>query len=93
MKSGNLVCGMDACIEFANKKKIYCIIVAIDSSQRTKDKIKKIGQENHIPVYEYEIIENLSKSIGKRNKAIIGIKDKNLSLQIEKNINGGDSIG
>ena len=38
-------------------------------------------------------IEELSKSIGKSNKAVIGIKDLNLSNEIQKINNGGDVIG
>ena len=37
-------------------------------------------------------IETLSKAIGKTNKAIIGIEDKNLAKEIYK-INGGELIG
>ena len=38
-------------------------------------------------------IEILSKAIGKNNKAVIGIKDGNLSKEIYKIINGGEVIG
>ena len=38
-------------------------------------------------------ILKLSKSIGKVNKAIIGLKDVNLSNEIKKIYNGGDVIG
>ena len=40
-----------------------------------------------------QTIENLSKAIGKSNKAIIGIKDKNLAKEIQKKYDGGDVIG
>ena len=38
-------------------------------------------------------IEELSKSIGKSNKAIIGVKDINIAKEIEKINNGGEFIG
>ena len=38
-------------------------------------------------------IEELSKAIGKSNKAILGIKDINLSNEIQKINNGGEVIG
>lgn len=38
-------------------------------------------------------IEELSKAIGKPNKAIVGIKEVNLSKEILKINNGGDVIG
>ena len=38
-------------------------------------------------------IEEISKTIGQCNKAIIGIKDTNFSNEIMKIINGGEAIG
>ena len=38
-------------------------------------------------------IEELSKTIGKNNKAVIGIKDINFANSIQKKYNGGDIIG
>ena len=38
-------------------------------------------------------IETLSKAIGKKNKAILGIQDINLSKEIEKINNGGEALG
>ena len=37
--------------------------------------------------------ENLSHAIGKNNKTVIGIKDKNIAEAIERILNGGDDIG
>ena len=34
-----------------------------------------------------------SRAIGKHNKAVIGIKDKNLADAIKKEIHGGGEIG
>lgn len=74
------------------KGKVQLVIVAEDSSDRTKEKFKKIGQEQEIPVMVQGNIEMLSKAIGKSNKAIIGIEDSNLASEIHK-INGGELIG
>ena len=38
-------------------------------------------------------LEDLSKSIGKKNKAILGILDENLAKEIKKIIDGGEAIG
>ena len=75
------------------KGKIYIIIVAEDASSRTKDKFKKLSNDYKIPFVEIETIENLSKAIGKSNKAILGIEDINLSKEIQKINNGGEVIG
>ena len=75
------------------KKKIYLIIVAKDSSERTKNKFYKLSEEYNIPILITEKIDTLSKAIGKSNKAIIGIQDINLAKEIQKINNGGEVIG
>ena len=79
--------------EHAKKKKVKLILVATDSSERTKEKFKKISDENKIPIIIAGKIEILSKAIGKPNKAIIGIEDINLANEIQKINNGGEVIG
>ena len=64
-----------------------------DASDRTKEKFQKLAQIYDIPVIIYSKIEELSKSIGKSNKAVIGIENINLSNEIQKINNGGDIIG
>ena len=44
-------------------------------------------------MFEYLKIEDISKSIGKNNKAVIGIRDTNFSREIKKIIDGGEAIG
>lgn len=75
------------------KKKVKLIVVAEDSSERTKNKFRKLSEEYNIPIIEKETIETLSKAIGKDNKAIIGIEDINFSKEIIKINNGGEIIG
>lgn len=67
--------------------------MAEDSSERTKDKFKKLSEEYKVPIIILGQIEELSKSIGKSNKAILGIEDINLSNEIQKINNGGEIIG
>ena len=69
------------------------LIVAEDASQRTKDKFNKIAKEKNVPIIIKGDIELLSKTIGKSNKAIIGIEDINLSNEIQRINNGGEIIG
>ena len=75
------------------KKKIFLCIVAEDSSERTKEKFFKICNENKVPIIFLGEMEELSKAIGKSNKAIIGIEDINLANEIQNINNGGEFIG
>lgn len=93
MKAGKVSFGADSVEETIRKRKVKLVILSEESSGRTKEKFKEICKNNEIPVIIYGTIENLSKAIGKNNKAIIGIKDENLSKSILEKYNGGDVIG
>lgn len=85
--------GADSVEMDIKKKKVFLTIVAEDSSDRTKEKFKKICEEYGVPIIILGEIEELSKAIGKSNKAILGIEDINLSNEIQKINNGGEVIG
>ena len=85
--------GADSVELGAQKNKVYLIILAQDSSSRTKEKFQKISEKYNIPIIITQTIEDLSKAIGKNNKAILGIEDINLASEIQKINNGGEAIG
>ncbi len=85
--------GADSVEEDIKREKVKLVIVAEDSSERTKSKFKKICNMYHIPIIIDGSIDELSKAIGKANKAIIGIKDVNMVKGIQDKYNGGDIIG
>ena len=85
--------GADSVELEAQKNKVYLIILAQDSSTRTKEKFQKISEKYNIPIIITQAIEDLSKAIGKNNKAILGIGDINLASEIQKIYNGGEAIG
>ena len=74
------------------KKKSKLIVIAKDASDRTKEKFQKLTNENSIELIEICTIDEISKKIGKSNKAVISIYDTNIANQIKK-INGGVDIG
>lgn len=90
MKAGKLVFGFDSVVE--NTKKIHCVIIAKDASEKTKSKLKlklsftddEIERKNKIKIYELGNIDEISRRIGKTNKAIVGIRDKNFKEAISK---------
>ncbi len=92
-KAGDICFGTDACIDLITRKKIKLVIVAEDASQRTKKNLDDICKQNDTKIIFFGTIEELSNAIGKNNKAVIGIKNKNFALEIEKIINGGEIIG
>ena len=88
-KAGKISFGREQVAEGAARKKISFVILAKDSSNRTKKEIQELCLQYHIICLEYGTIENLSKAIGKENKAIIGITSKRFSKEIEDKIMEG----
>lgn len=92
-KAGKIAFGTDSCLDLIEKRKVKLIIVAEDSSERTISNFQNKCKENHIDFYLFGKKDDLSKAIGKVNKTVVGIKDKNLAGAIQKILNGGDVIG
>ena len=86
---GKVISGMDAVAESVQKHKAKLVIVAQDTSEKSKKNIKYVCTNNGISVIELSTIELLSRSIGKKNKAIICITDKNFSEGILEKCNRG----
>lgn len=93
MKAGKVAFGTESCLDMLYKRKIKLLIVAKDSSQRTINHFKQKGEEYQIPFYIFGTKDELSKAIGKNNKTVLGIKDKNLANAIKTILDGGDVIG
>jgi len=92
-RAGKSVFGTESSKEAIEKNKVKLIIVAEDAADRTKKNFKEICSKNNIPIRIKLTIEQISKSIGQSNKAIVGIKDINFSKEILKIIDGGEIIG
>lgn len=92
-KARKLVVGTDAVIEEINRNQIELVIVAKDTSPKSIQKIENVCKRKNIALEIFGTIFENSNSIGKINKAIIGIKDKNLANAIKKEICGGEVFG
>lgn len=92
-RAGKIAFGTESVTETVTKRKAKLVIVAIDSADRTKRNLVRVCEENNINIREYGNIEELSKCIGKQNKAVIAIKDINFSNEILRLIDGGEVIG
>lgn len=93
MKAGKITFGTDSTMDMISRRKIKLVIVAKDSAERTIRHFKEKCEDYNITFYIFGNKESLSRSIGKENKTVIGIKDKNLAEAIKKILDGGDVIG
>ncbi len=84
---------MDAVSDELNRNKLKMIILAKDASEKTGKNIKFLAEKKKVPIIEIGTILENSKAIGKENRAIIGIKDKNIAEGMKKIICGGEAFG
>ena len=92
-RAGKISFGMESSIDTIKKGKAKLILIAEDASDRTNRNVTMVANENNTPYRIYGNIEQLSKNIGKENKAIIVIKDINFAKEMLKIIDGGEVIG
>ncbi len=76
-------------VEGIEKHKVKLVIIAEDTSEKSKKNIRYVCTNNEISVIELSKVEDLSHIIGKRNRKIIGILDKNFSDGIKEKCNRG----
>lgn len=93
MKAGKLAFGTEAVIESLEKRKAKMVLMAKDCSERTQKKLQEITKQYQVPFFMIGTTEEISKAIGKSNKAVISIKDGNIAKEIKNIIDGGDTIG
>lgn len=92
-KAGKVISGTEVVLEEIRKHKVALVIVAEDAAERTIKNVRYECEKNNVNIEIFGNIFENSKYIGKQNRAVIGIKDKNLALAIEKIIHGGDESG
>lgn len=83
-KAGKLVSGFDAVVDGIKKNQVKLVILANDISDKTKKEIEFTCEKFKIPLKVFGTIEQNSHAIGKKNRAIIGIADLGLAMQIQK---------
>ena len=92
-KAGKVAFGTEAVEESIKKRKVKLVIIAEDTSDKAKENMEFKCKKNEIPIVYFGTIEMISHAIGKINKSVICIKDKNLGEEIYKIICGGEAIG
>lgn len=92
-RAGEVSFGTESCLQEINKKKAKLIIVAENSSNRTKKNFSELCEKENVKIRIFGTIEELSTCIGQVNKAVIVIKDENFAKEILKRIDGGEIIG
>lgn len=84
MKAGKLAYGSDMVEEKIKYKQVSLLIIAEDASENTKEKFRRIANQNKLNIHFFSTIEELSQKVGKNNKAVFGIMDKNFTEKLNK---------
>lgn len=92
-RAGKISFGTESSQETIEKKRAKLVIVATDSSNRTKKHFKELCEKLNVEFRMVGNIELLSQSIGQVNKAVFVIKDENFAKELIKRIDGGEIIG
>lgn len=83
-RAGFLVSGDDTTIKEVKKKNLYLVILAEDASDNTKKLFEDKCSFRNIDCYHFGNKVEIGGAIGKSPRAVLGIKDKNMALQIKK---------
>ena len=82
MRAGKLAYGSDMVEEKVKYKQVKLIIVAEDASENTKKKFDEIARKNNVKIRFWGKIDEIGCKIGKENKAVLGIMDRNFAEKI-----------
>ncbi len=87
-RSRNLISGYNSCIYGMKRGKIRLLILAVDLTENTIQKFKRLAEAQRVQFRLYGTKESLSKMTGEVGRGIFGITDKNLAAAILREIDG-----
>ncbi|MBR2289550.1 MAG: ribosomal L7Ae/L30e/S12e/Gadd45 family protein [Clostridia bacterium] len=78
-KAGKVVSGFDAVSDMIKRRKVNLLIVAEETSEKTKKEMEFLSSKFQVPLVIFGTIEENSHAIGKKNRAVMGICDLGLA--------------
>ncbi len=84
MKAGRLAYGSDMVEEKIKYKEVSLLIIATDASDNTKRKFMKLAEQNDLNIYFFSTIDELSSKVGKKNKAVFGVMERNFAEKMNR---------
>ncbi len=84
--------GNDAVMDCLKQKKAKLVVITEDASEKTRKNMQYVCKKNNVKIIIFGKKDKLSHIIGKDNKVVIALKEKNIADEIEKRFYGGDAI-
>ncbi len=81
-RAGQVISGADAVSAATGKSKVFLFIAADDSAEGTLRLIKRISGDKGIPVRVFSSKNKLGVQLGKRDRAVVALTDKNFADQL-----------
>ncbi len=81
-RAGQVVSGADAVSAASGKNKVFLFIAADDSAEGTLRLLKRISEDKGIPIRRFSSKNKLGLRLGKRDRAVVAITDKNFADQL-----------
>lgn len=81
-KAGKVLSGEQGVKTATKRRQIKCLIIAEDSSDRTKQNYRILAHKHDIPCYIYGKKEELGTALGKAPRAVAAVLDKQIAQAI-----------
>ena len=81
-RAGQVASGADAVSAASGKSKVCLFIAADDSAEGTFRLLSRLSGDKNIPLYRFSSKGKLGKQLGKRDRAVVAVTDKNFAEQL-----------
>ena len=71
--------GNDAVMDCLKQKKAKLVVITEDASEKTRKNMQYVCQKNNVKIIIFGKKDKLSHIIGKDNKVVIALKEKNIA--------------
>lgn len=86
-RAGKLISGENSCLSAIKDNSAFFVIIACDASDNTKKKFTDKCKYYNVDFVITQSKENISKSIGKYDRAVFAVVDENFAYKIKEILN------
>ncbi|HEX5819228.1 MAG TPA: ribosomal L7Ae/L30e/S12e/Gadd45 family protein [Gemmatimonadales bacterium] len=82
MRAGHVVVGVDAVRSALQAGKCACVVVAVDATPRTQEKVVRLATAKGVPLVEGPGAALLGERLGRPPVMVVGIRDRALAAGV-----------